>query len=74
MSRGNGWRRVQDVEDLLALVVLLDDHRRVILIQAWHRGDWGAVYVEAMAMQQELAQLKAELSARWKELYAAVKK
>ena len=69
MSRGKEWQRVQHVEDLLALVVLLDDHRRVILIQAWSRGDWGAVYDEATAMTQELAELKAELSARWQELY-----
>ena len=71
-SRCQGWERVRTLEDVLALLSQVDDRRRVIRAQAWNEGDWGTVYAEATAMREELAQLKALLSGRWKELFDSV--
>jgi hypothetical protein len=59
---------------LLALVEIVDERRKVIRVQAWHEGNWTAVYQEATAMKKELEELKAVLSARWEELYTPLQK
>lgn len=67
-SRGKAWQRVQSLEELLALVQQVDDHRRVIRRQAWREGSWEQVFQEATAQGKALARLRAALSERWHEL------
>ncbi len=66
-SRSRAFRRMERVEDALALLVDIDDRRKVIRAQAWNRGSWEQVFVEASGMVGEIERLKRELVVVWKE-------
>ena len=67
-SRGEEWERVRGLENVMALLDGVDERRRVIREQAWHEGSFDAIFEEATAMRDDLAQLKRQLSERWETL------
>jgi len=71
-SRGPAWQRIRDLEDALALLEEIDDHRRVARVQLWRQGDLVTAYAEVTAIGRPLAALKRTLSERWHELMSEV--
>jgi hypothetical protein len=69
-SRSQDWQRVRGVEDALALLDRVDERRCIIRRQAWGEGSFDAIYQEATAMTDDIADLKDFLSARWADLFA----
>lgn len=63
--RSEAWQKVRDLEDVLALVTYVDDHRRVIRAHAWRQGDFGAIFREATAMDNDIQRLREALSELW---------
>jgi len=72
-SRSAEWGRVQELEDVMALLSEADDRRLVIRRQAWREGDWRVVFAEATRQGQALARIKELLSAHWTEWHAIAK-
>jgi len=68
-SSDKRWKDIRELETLLALLSSLEHHRAIIEVQAFNEGSYDAIYDEALAMEQELARLHRELSARWEELF-----
>jgi len=62
------WKRIHCLEDALALIADADDARRAIRTQAWHEGDWGAVFELATRQAAPLRELRACLADRWQEM------
>jgi len=58
-------QRQELVEDALALLVDIEDRRRVIRVQAWNRGDFGQIFAEATGMKDEVEALKRKLVVLW---------
>ena len=52
--RAEAWERVRSCEDVLAVLAEIETRRKVIRVQAWHRGDddqliWRAVHIQGQS-------------------------
>jgi len=72
-SRSPAWERIRTLEDALATIAEIDDHRRVARVQLWHQGDLVTAYAEVTAIKAPLEALKRTLSERWHELMEEIK-
>lgn len=68
-SRSDGWQTIRDLEDIQALLAVIEDRRHTIAVHAWREGNWRRVFVETQAMKPELAAIKHRLSILWVQLH-----
>jgi len=71
-SRCADWERIRTLEDALACISSAEDLRQVMRAQAWHQGDFDAIFDAAEDQGEPLAELRTTLKARWDELYEEV--
>jgi len=64
------WKRVRELEDILAALARIDERRKVIRLHAWQRADWDVVYNEATKMLEDLDRVRDELGAHWRQFYS----
>lgn len=72
-SSNNLWQAERDILDMRALLIEVDDRRRVILEQSFHEASWDAVFDEARLMAQPLDTLRRELQTRYCEIVSLIR-
>jgi len=61
------------LEDILARLSQVEACGEVIRTQAWNRGNWAAVGIEAGTILKQVGDVRDELSAVWDELTAVIR-
>jgi len=71
-SRSHDWKRIRSLENALAILKDIEDHRQVVRQQIWREGDLTVAFAEITAMGDDLQRFKDTLSSRWHELMETV--
>ncbi len=72
-SRSEAWDWVRALEDLQAVLVRIDDRRKVIRLQAYHEGSFDAIYDEAVGLERDLANARGRIGVLWAEAIEAAR-
>jgi hypothetical protein len=70
-SRSPEWQREQKCLDLIAMLLKAQQHAATIRCQAWHEGDWVAVFKQSVALEKCLGETLIEVQQHWPALHAA---
>lgn len=66
-SHSPGWEQIRDLEEALALLVGIDEERKLIKRRAWGVDD--ETFAACQRQSKAVGKLKATLSQRWHELF-----
>jgi len=71
--RSSEWGCVHDLEDVMARLADIDNHRLIIKRHAWREGSWHQVFAEASAQGRDIEELRQAFSELWHKWIAETK-